>query len=154
MKTPKLEAMALVLSLFATSVALAGCDAESSPAPDASAIGSDDEGDSGSDDDADDDDDAGDEPATLGLRAPGVPSPGGLEPHPCGNAVVDPGEECDDGLANGAQRECTMKCQLNECDLDAAGYCEAHWPAADVDLYPCADLPADHEACDLDIEIR
>ncbi|MBC8073129.1 MAG: hypothetical protein IAG13_32705 [Deltaproteobacteria bacterium] len=151
MKTPKLEAMALVLSLFAASVAVAGCDAEPSPSPEAAAIGSDDDGGNVEDDDDDED---GDEVPPLGLRAPGVPSPSGLELHPCGDAVVDPGEECDDGLANGAQRECTLSCELNECDLDAAGYCEAHWPAADVDLYPCAELPADHDGCELGIAIR
>ncbi len=59
--------------------------------------------------------------------------------HPCGNAMLDPGEACDDGLANGNDRACTLACEINDCELDAHGVCEPHGPAADVDLYPCAE---------------
>jgi hypothetical protein len=43
--------------------------------------------------------------------------------HPCGNAELDPGELCDDGLANGPARECTHACTFNDCELDEQGWC-------------------------------
>jgi len=83
--------------------------------------------------DDDDDDDAfllDAEPA-AGPQADG-------ELHPCGNAIVDAGEQCDHGAANGADRECTHACEYNDCDLDEHGVCLApSWPAADVPLHPC-----------------
>ncbi len=147
MKTSKLVALAGVLSLCGT-LALAGCDSEAGPKGDETAALSDDDGDDEADGEVDDDDggdDDGDAHPALALAAPGQPQ-GGL--HPCGNAQIDPGEECDDGLANGNDRECTYACTLNDCDLDEHGVCDDHWPAADVDLYPCADL-GDVDACDL-----
>ncbi len=57
--------------------------------------------------------------------------------HPCGNGTLDPGEACDDGFANGDDRECTLQCELNDCELDEAGVCEPGTPAAEVELYPC-----------------
>lgn len=67
--------------------------------------------------------------------------------HPCGNGTLDPGEACDDGLANGDDRECTLQCELNDCELDEHGVCEPESPAADVDLYPCVLDPSRHTPC-------
>lgn len=69
---------------------------------------------------------------------------------PCGNGIVDDGEQCDDGWANANDRECTNACTFNDCDLDEDGTC-LHWPAADVDLYPCALASDSLTGCDLDL---
>lgn len=62
----------------------------------------------------------------IGLGSDAEPLYGQLELplHPCGNAVIDPGEACDDGLANGPERECTQLCTFNDCELDEHGWCE------------------------------
>ena len=71
---------------------------------------------------------------------------------PCGNGFVDDGEQCDDGWANGNDRECTHACTFNDCDLDEDGACiGGHWPAADVDLYPCTEATDSLEGCALDL---
>lgn len=145
MKTWKLSKLAGALSLLVT-VVVAGCDAEGPPMPDETAAMVDDESSDAQDDDDDNGDDGGDEGhVVVALAAPTQPQSG---LHPCGNAVIDPGEECDDGLANGNNRECTYACTLNDCDLDEHGYCEHHGPAADVDLYPCANT-GDPRGCNL-----
>jgi hypothetical protein len=83
------------------------------------------------------DDGGGDELRDEVGTAP-APGPDADVPlHPCGNGVLDDGEECDDGPLNGPRRACTSLCRINECELDERGECEGHWPAADVDLYPC-----------------
>ena len=143
MKTWKLVNLVGALSLLAT-VVVAGCDAEGPPMPDETAAIVDDE-DSGASDDDDDDDDGDDGHPVVALAAPTQPQSG---LHPCGNATIDPGEECDDGLANGNDRECTYACTLNDCDLDEHGYCEDNWPAADVDLYPCT-ATSNPQGCEL-----
>lgn len=140
--TTRLFAAAGVLS-FAL---LTACDSESRPDRDVAADGSDDD----TDDDGDDDTDTDDEPEpvhgpVLAAAPPatndddhGPGMPDGL--HPCGDGSIDAGEECDDGLGNGDDRECTLSCTLNDCDLDEHGVCDdPHWPAADVDLYPCTE---------------
>jgi hypothetical protein len=145
MKTSKLAKVIGALSLLAT-VVVAGCDTEAPPMPDETAAIVEDEDPDAQDDDDDDGDDGGDDGHVIvALAAPTQPQSG---LHPCGNAVLDDGEECDDGLANGNDRECTYACTLNDCDLDEHGYCEDHWPAADVDLYPCANTGT-QTACDV-----
>lgn len=143
------------LAMFAT-VAAVGCDSETPPRGDDTAAASDDTDDDGDDDDASDGDDGGGDdgrPVTH-LAAPGGPAAGptaDVPLHPCGNAILDDGEQCDDGLANGDDRECTWTCTLNECELDEHGVCTHDTPAADVDLYPCA-RGLDHlQGCDLDV---
>lgn len=144
MKTSKLAVMAGAFSLLAC-VVTAGCDTERPPNSDETASIDQDESDDTSDDSDGDDGDDGDGHPTVAFTAALQPQ-GGLAP--CGNAVLDPGEECDDGLANGNDRECTYACTLNDCDLDEHGYCVHHSPAADVGLYPCADLD-DVQGCHL-----
>lgn len=68
---------------------------------------------------------------------------------PCGNGIVDAGEQCDDGWANANDRECTHACTFNDCDLDEDGTC-IRAPVADVDLYPCTQATDSLEGCDLD----
>jgi 6-phosphogluconolactonase (cycloisomerase 2 family) len=41
---------------------------------------------------------------------------------PCGNGVIDPGEECDDGPANGFNRCCSGACRI--IDTDGDGVCD------------------------------
>jgi hypothetical protein len=153
MKTPKLTLVTSLCSLLVAAATVAGCDTEAPPSPDeTAAIAQDSDADDPDVDHDGDDGDDGDERPALGLVAPGSPaSRHGSALDPCGNAVLDAGEECDDGLANGNDRECTYACELNDCELDAHGVCEDHWPAADVDLYPCADLANDYDRCGLTI---
>ena len=33
----------------------------------------------------------------------------------CGDGQLDPGEECDDGLGNGENEPCNLKCEINVC---------------------------------------
>lgn len=146
MKIPKLAQLAPIIASLAAAVALSGCDSEAPPTGDATAAEGDGEEEPEPEDD-DDADDGGNDSKPLALAIPGSPTPGGL--HPCGNAELDAGEQCDDGLANGVDRECTLACTFNDCDLDQHGFCIDHWPAADVDLYPCADLGDDYDGCEL-----
>jgi cysteine-rich repeat protein len=44
----------------------------------------------------------------------GEPKPDGSDGKPCGNGVVDPGEECDDGNGNDGDK-CTSACTLPKC---------------------------------------
>jgi hypothetical protein len=154
MTIPKLRHASFLLATLVAGVAPQGCDNESTEPPDATAAddsgtdddggGDDDDGDGGGNDGGGNDgggDDGGDGGRPTDLATAGVPSSGPHLPpplHPCGNGVVDAGEACDDGLANGNDRECTYTCTFNDCDLDAHGVCIDHGPAADVDLYPCA----------------
>ncbi|MEM7159013.1 MAG: DUF4215 domain-containing protein [Myxococcota bacterium] len=59
------------------------------------------DGDPGQDDDGDSSD-SGDDPP---------PPP----PTTCGDGVLDPGEECDHGEANGPGQQCKNNCELNTC---------------------------------------
>lgn len=151
MKTPNLSLVASLVVAAAVGAGAIGCDAEAPPAPDGATDDDlDDDDDAAGPDEDDDDLDDDDDPIPPVLASPGVPPPAdGL--HPCGNGVLDAGETCDDGLANGDDRECTLACTFNDCDLDAQGVCIDHWPAADVDLYPCAELAGTVTGCDLDV---
>ena len=78
-----------------------------------------------------------DEDLELAAEPAEAPQPE-LELHPCGNAVLDDGEDCDHGAANGPDRECTNACVYNDCDLDEQGVCITDSdPVADVPLHPC-----------------
>lgn len=135
-----------VLASFVQITAV-GCDAERDD-DDMTAVeddGDDEPDDEADDDDADGGDSAGDKGDRIGTDAPSSP---GRTPgfSPCGNGVVDDGEECDDGWFNDANRECTDACLANDCNLDEQGFCtDAMWPALDFDLYPC---PAGADDCD------
>lgn len=84
-----------------------------------------------------------DEPPSLLATAREHVREPGPRLHPCGNAIVDDGETCDDGLANGDDRECTMACEINECELDEAGWCVELGP---LQLAPC-DWTPDGAVC-------
>lgn len=146
MKIAKLAQLASILAPFVVGAG-SGCDSSSSGDPIAG--------------DEDDDDEDGDRPthtpdpgrgsAPLGLAAavPAKPVDPPLGIAECGDGQVGGDEQCDDGEANGATRECTDACVFNSCELDAAGNCSG--PAhPDFDLYPCADVPGTKEGCDLD----
>lgn len=134
---PTLRTRACALVLSSWSWLLLACDVagdDGAPALAAPPAADDD------DTDTDDTDDTDTEPGAALRGSPAAPARGhvpGL--HPCGNAMLDPSEACDDGLANGNDRACTLACEINDCELDAHGVCEPHGPAADVDLYPCAE---------------
>jgi len=154
MNPSKLRHVVFLLATLTTGLGL-GCEAEDPPrtaATDAAHSGETDDADDGDrDDEGDDDgDDGGDDGARVSaLAAPGAPT-ADHEPtlplHPCGDGVLDVGEECDDGVANGDDRECTHACTFNGCALDEHGVCT---PAADVDLYPCTPGYEDVEGCAL-----
>jgi hypothetical protein len=109
-----------------------GCDSEPIDDPEGDAVEVDA---SDEEDDGDDDDDAPEDP-TERFKT-GDPASGDLPASPCGNGLVDAGEECDDGWANGPNQECTNACTFNNCELDEDGNCiDVHWPAADVDYHP------------------
>jgi hypothetical protein len=156
MNSSKLRHAAFLFATLATGLAL-GCETEDPPRSDATdaavtedADGSEGDDDDGDDDDDDDDDGGGDGARVSALAAPGGAPPAGHDPviplHPCGDGSVDDGEECDDGVANGNDRECTLACTLNHCELDERGVCT---PAADVDLYPCTPGYEDVQGCAL-----
>lgn len=153
MNPSKLRPAAFLFATLATALAL-GCETEDPPRSDATdAVDTEDaDGSEGDGDDRDDgDDDGGDDDGARvsALAAPGAPSAGHdpvIPLHPCGNGSLDAGEECDDGVANGNDRECTFACTLNHCELDERGVCT---PAADVDLYPCTPGYEDLQGCAL-----
>lgn len=149
----KLRHVAFLLGTLATGAGL-GCEAEDPPGSEDAADTGDAPDDGSDDDDGDDGDDGGDD-GDGGARVSALAAPGGApsadhEPtlplHPCGDGVVDAGEECDDGVANGDDRECTNACTVNGCDLDQHGVCT---PAADVPLYPCTPGYEDVQGCAL-----
>lgn len=141
-----------VLASFVQVMAV-GCDAERDD-DDMEAV---DDGDDEPDDETDEDEGDGDDGDTSDDKGDriktGDPSSPSKDPgySPCGNGVVDEGEECDDGWFNDASRECTDACLANDCNLDEQGFCtDAIWPALDFDLYPCAaHVPASQ--CEPDV---
>lgn len=84
----------------------------------------------------------------------------------CGDGVLDPGEACDDGLANSDDGACTKQCAQATCGdslvWDGVEECD-FGPASSEDYGGCtdacewaarcgdADLDPDHEECDFGI---
>ncbi len=145
MKTAKLAQMTSIAALLVVAAGT-GCDTSSR-----------DDSNSGTEDD---EDEGGDPPAPrrpnsdrgdkqVARLVDGVPTaPGDLpvRASSCGDGVIEGGEECDDGDANGASRECTNTCVFNACDLDAAGNCSADIHL-DLDLFPCAEIRGNLRGC-------
>lgn len=78
---------------------------------------------------------------------PGAADHPDFPPSPCGNGVLDPGEECDDGWANSNARECNAACMFNECPLDHNGNCIVDHPV--FPMSPCGNGVLDAgEVCD------
>ncbi|NIS37058.1 MAG: hypothetical protein GWO04_47115, partial [Actinobacteria bacterium] len=50
----------------------------------------------------------------------------------CGNGVIDPGEECDDGPANGTGQGCSAECKTIVSD-------EFDGPTIDTDVWTIVD---------------
>jgi len=65
----------------------------------------------------------------------------------CGNGVVEPGEECDDGADNDDNASCTRSCKWNRCG-DGRAYLNVSNPNNPNDLEECDDKNADDsDAC-------
>ena len=58
---------------------------------------------------------AGVAPEGDGSDPPGLSAPAPAPPPRCGDGVVDPGEGCDEGLANALDGDCTPECQPAAC---------------------------------------
>lgn len=106
--------------------------------------------------------DTADDPGTSGSAAD---STTGNNISPCGDGIVDSGEECDDGVGNADHLFCTEKCKVNVC---GDGKLLVNWEICDAGpansdewgslcgktCQPgprCGDgkLQADFESCDL-----
>jgi cysteine-rich repeat protein len=80
--------------------------------------------------------DAGGTPSD-GAEGDAAQSPTGDEPAPpiarCGDGIVQPGEECDDGLTNADSAPCLVTCRVNRCDDGKVCFCGDGEVRADVE---------------------
>lgn len=100
-------------------------------------------------------------PGSTGEATSSGGSSGGGDVGRCGDGVVDPGEGCDEGAANGPYAACTDACQLNVCGDgkvhlgvegcdEGAGNVDTGYCRSDCQLGSCGDgfLLAGLEQCD------
>ena len=156
--------LALPPRLTVLAVLLAGCPAY----PVMSGAAESETGSSSSDDDGppggvptgtDTDDAPG--PGTTGEATSTGSSTGSVGVEVCGDGIVDPGEGCDEGAANGPYAACTDECEPNVCGDghvflgvegcdEGAGNVDTGYCRSDCQLGVCGDgfLLAGLEACD------